>query len=245
MQPEERRKSGMERQIRRQSWMWGGMAALSCASLLAGPLAARAQQPAASQAQSADEVRLENKKVSLQIEDGRLTQAIKLLMESVGANYTLDARLQGAVVTASLTHVPLRTALETLLKASSIPATYRMEDNIYSFELQQQTPDVQAGLPQTGPAKTEEGKEKQITKISLLHIDPADIVPALGGQVFQVNYQNYGILGGNNGTGRQGSGLLGDFSGIGNTFGPWNGGGNTAGPGIGGGAAGTGSGSGR
>jgi hypothetical protein len=115
-------------------------------------------------------------------------------------------------------------------------------------------------LPQTGPAKTEEGKEKQITKISLLHIDPADIVPALGGQVFQVNYQNYGILGGNNGTGRQGSGLLGDFNGIGllgsfgnpgsfggfgNTFGPWNGGGNTAGPGIGGGAAGTGSGSGR
>jgi len=73
-----------------------------------------------------------NKKVTLNLENADLRYALKLLFTSAGANYTLDQAVQGTV-TVSLTDVPFRTALESVLRSTQTtsPLTYRVEDKVY------------------------------------------------------------------------------------------------------------------
>src|SRR3569832_2220911 len=93
--------------------------ALTC-SLFSG-VAVRAQDTA-SQETNKD---LATKKVTLNLENADVRYALKLLFQSVGANYTLDQNVQGAV-TVSLTDVSFRTALETNQRntQTQVPLTY-------------------------------------------------------------------------------------------------------------------------
>ena len=58
---------------------------------------------------------------------------------SAGANYTIEAGVQGTV-TASLTDVSFRTALESVLRTaqSQIPLTYRVENGVYNVGLRRE-----------------------------------------------------------------------------------------------------------
>src|SRR5690349_12713106 len=91
-----------------------GVAALAWMALPMLPLSARAQEPAFTP------TRIEDRRVTVHFDSVRLSGALKILMDSVEANYTIDASLRG-VVTASLKDVPLRVALDKLLEASSVP----------------------------------------------------------------------------------------------------------------------------
>src|SRR5437660_2770883 len=60
------------------------------------------------------------KRVTVKFEDVALTDAVKALMNSVHANYTIDPAFRNVRVTASLTDVPLRVALAVLIKTSGV-----------------------------------------------------------------------------------------------------------------------------
>jgi type II secretory pathway component GspD/PulD (secretin) len=77
------------------------------------------------QAQNEPGSDLATKKVTLNLENADIRYALKLLFQSVGANYQLDQNVQGSV-TVSLTDVAFRTALESIMRstATTRPLTY-------------------------------------------------------------------------------------------------------------------------
>ncbi len=75
---------------------------------------------------------LANKKIDLDLESSNLYYGLKLLFSQVKANFTIDESLKSLTVTAHLSQVPFRVALETLLKSTGTPLTYKVESGIYS-----------------------------------------------------------------------------------------------------------------
>jgi hypothetical protein len=180
-----------------------------------GSLFAIASMAIASPALSQDST---GKRVTLNIENADLRYALKLLFSSAGLNYTLDQAVQGTV-TVSLTEVPFRTALESVLRStqSQIPLTYRMEDNIYIIS--PKAPEIIVG---GGEVPTEPAPEpkKRFVKIQLNFADVYDIVNAFGGTVISsrfgnMNSNNSGFGGGMGNSGFGGMGGMGGMGGFG------------------------------
>jgi hypothetical protein len=175
--------------------------------------------PAAAQRTEARSPGAVTKRVSLKVDAADLRQALKLLFNSVGVSYTLDPAVQGQV-TASLTDVPFRTALESLLRSTSslTKLTYRVEDNVYYV-----VPKVEGGTVD-GPGPQEPDKpaapRRKFARIQLNYANPVEVALALGGGAFQSRTgQSFGVLGaGEGGTSNRGSGW-GLGQGLGSTFG--------------------------
>lgn len=70
-------------------------------------------------------------KFFLDINDGSLYGALKLLFAQAKLNYTLSPALRNYHVTARIRSQGFRTTLEALLKASDHPLTYRVENGMY------------------------------------------------------------------------------------------------------------------
>ncbi len=79
-------------------------------------------------------VDLSTKKVTLSVENAKLSQVLKLLFQNVGANYVLDPAAEGTV-TASLSDVSFKVALESVLKSteSNVKLTYRIDSGVYTI----------------------------------------------------------------------------------------------------------------
>ncbi len=210
-----------------------GAAALICMTLSALPLGARAQEPATAV------TKIEDRRVTVHFDSVRLSGALKILMDSVEANYTINDSLRSGVVTASLKDVPLRIALDKLLEASSVPATYRLEDGIYLFvprasgepvaQSEVSVPDV-APLPAAGQEKS---SEKITAKIFLDFSNPQEVAPALGKSVLQGIFPSFGLTGNPYGNGRPGGQNGSGANGIGTGFGSGLPGGSAPGSGFG------------
>src|SRR5579872_1194924 len=128
------------------------MTAAAAAMLAVGaPLAVHAQDNPNASTQE-----INNKKVTLNLENADIRYALKLLFQSVGANYTLDQNVQGTV-TVSLTDVPFRTALESILRsaASANPLTYRVENGVYNIapKAPEESGPTQVGAPEPEPTE--------------------------------------------------------------------------------------------
>ena len=97
------------------SSIWKLAAAALTVTAIAVPLAPSLAQDAPASAGGGQD--LNAKKVTLNLENADIRYALKLLFQSVGANYTLDQNVQGAV-TVSLADVSFRTALESILRGT-------------------------------------------------------------------------------------------------------------------------------
>lgn len=163
---------------------------------------------------------LTSKRVTLNLEGADLRYALKLLFSSVGVSYILDQTAQG-VVTVSLTDVPFRTALESILRStqSQNPLSYRVEDGIYHIfpkpidDTPRPTPDIDT------PVKPKD----RMVKINLNFADVRDIVQAFGGTMIDTRA---GQMGGGSGSGFGNGfgngtfgGNMGGFGGFGNNSG--------------------------
>lgn len=168
------------------------MAGILLTTLCAFPHVSRAQDPPADQ--KTETKNLADKRVTLKVEEVSLTAAIKMLMKSVGADFMIDPALRDAYVTANLTNIRLGVALDTLMKVSSIPAEYRVEDGVYIFEPRKAPPPP---APET--IRKEEPKanssQPRFEYIKLKNADASHLAWLLGGQPFQVMGQNYGAIG--------------------------------------------------
>jgi len=158
-----------------------------------------------------------NAKIDLDLESTNLYYGLKLLFSQVRANFTIDESLKSLTVTAHLTGVPFRVALETLLKSTSAPLTYKVENGIYSVvpkveEVQNQpVQEPVESLPRLGG-----GYKYGIIRPS--NTSAFDIVSAFGGTLVYVGYDktSYGNggMGGNRSNGMSsGSGSSGFGSG--------------------------------
>lgn len=180
--------------------------------LLAIPIRAVAQGADGSQTAG-----LEKQKVSLDLESSNLYYGLKLLFSQVKCNFTIDESLKGLTVTAHFTDVPFRIALESLLKSTSTPLTYKIENNIYSVSTKLEEP----------PAKEESGisvpvnKGSDVAKIDLVrihNISDLDIVQAFGGTILNIGlFGQGGNSAAQNQRGRQNNG--GFFEGGENMYG--------------------------
>jgi hypothetical protein len=184
---------------------------------------------------------INQKRVTLNLENADIRFALKLLFQSVGANYQLDQAVQGTV-TASLTDVPFRVALESVLRSTSFqyPLTYRVEDNVYYIAPRQEA------APEPGTTPDEPGRETQprsrIVKIQINYADAIDIALALGGSYIESRFSTGstqgGFGGGFGGGGFGGGGFGGGGFGGGGFGGGGFGGGGFGGGGFGGGLGG-------
>ena len=91
---------------KRKDWLLG----LGLATMALSALPAQAQESntaATSAATTTAPNPLDNKKVSLHVEEVTLATAVKTLMTGVGAEFTIDEALNEAYVTAKLTNIRL------------------------------------------------------------------------------------------------------------------------------------------
>ena len=178
--------------------------------LIALPMSAHAQgdRPANADTTSNDQL---NKPINLDVRSANLYYALTLLFEQLKVgNYTLPDGLKQIEVSAKFTNLPLRTALETLLKNSGY--TYKVDLGVYSVvpKLEEKQPEP---LP-IQPTNTEPVvKGKKVYRLSGNEIvyNAVDIVTRLGGRVLP------GPTTGGVGSGLNTSGGLGNgFGGLGN-----------------------------
>jgi hypothetical protein len=175
-----------------------------------------------------------NKKVTLNLENADLRYALKLLFTSAGANYTLDQAVQGTV-TVSLTDVPFRTALESVLRSTQTtsPLTYRVEDKVYIISPKVEQPAEVGGTDNT---ETPPPTKTRFVKIPINFADVYDIADAFGGTVISSRFGQSGGFGGGMGGGFGGMG--GGMGGMGGGMGMGGMGGGMGGGGFGGGGMG-------
>src|SRR5579871_4073635 len=71
-------------------------------------------------------------RIRLSVQNGDLFTVFKALFQKAHVQYTLDPDLHNIYVTANINQ-PFRMALETLLRASGRPLTYKLENEVYSI----------------------------------------------------------------------------------------------------------------
>jgi hypothetical protein len=186
-----------------------------------------AQDPAA--ATNAD------KKISLNFQNAPVQTVLKTLFNSIGANNSIDADVQGPV-NVTMNNVTFDVALRSLLRAANPPLTYDLTDNVYHVRVKRAaapatTPFNNGGAlvtPASTPGKTN-NSDKRLFKLPVDHMDVAaliylnvftdekmvTLVPSYGTEVSNSGGSN-GNSGGNNnggGSGGFGGGSSGGFGG--------------------------------
>jgi len=215
-----------------------GLAALSLTALgfMAMPAGAIAQGAGADTSTN-DQL---NRPINLDVKSGNLFYALTLLFDQLHVgNYTLPEQLKTIEVSAHFTNLPIRTALETLLKNSGY--TYKVDGGVFSVvpKLEERQPEP---LPPDNSNNEPQVKSKKIYRITSNQIlyNAIDIVTRLGGRVLPGSTAQQMIVGGS-GTGGFGSGGGGFGGGLGGFGGGTSGLGSGMG-GLGGGLAGFGGG---
>src|SRR5579872_1154338 len=213
--------------------------ALAGLGMVAMPVCARAQDTGADQATN-DQL---NKPINLDVRSANLYYALTLMFDQLKVgNYTIPEQLKQMEVSAHFTALPLRTALETLLKNSGY--TYKVDGGVYSVVPKAvDTPEAPVDKP-TDVDTTIKGKKIYRLTSNQIIFNSVDIVTRIGGRVLpssvgSQNGQQGGGLGGFGGGGLGGGGLGGGLGG-----GRGGGGGGGVGGGGGGGVGGGGMGGG-
>src|SRR5437588_1102704 len=158
-----------------------------------------------------------NKPINLDVRSANLYYALTLMLDQLKVgNYTIPEPLKQLEVSAHFTNLPLRTALETLLKNSGY--TYRVDGGVYSVVVKPEEK-VETPLDNTKEADaTIKGKKIYRLTSNQIIFNSIDIVTRLGGRVLpastgsQISQQGGG-LGGGLGGGGLGGGLVGGLGG--------------------------------
>jgi type II secretory pathway component GspD/PulD (secretin) len=111
---------------------------------------------------------LEESRVNLDCQNADLYSALKAVFQQVKAQYTLDPSLRNVYITANI-HQPFRNTLETLLRCSGQPLTYKLENDVYSIVPRSED---------TTEAPAPDGANLEASKIKLA-FDNVDLYTAL------------------------------------------------------------------
>lgn len=195
-----------------------GLATLSLTALglLALPGGARAQDTTVPPAADANDPTM--KKVSLDLESTNLYSALKLLFGHINANYFLDPSLKNSEVSVHLHDIPFKTVLDTLVKSTGLPITWKFEDNIYRIVPKETdvVPTEDGTIKETTPDSEKTAKFVIISRDTFA-FDGLSIAEALGGKSFSIlpRIFDYTPFAGSNQSGGGGGG--GSFGGGGSS----------------------------
>lgn len=130
----------------------GSSGALALLWALSGSAASAQAPPAGTlsggSASSSGASQFAEMKVSIDTDGGRLVEVVPQLLKSVGAEYIIDAEVKNALITSHLANVKLQTALDVLVRVSTIPVQVSFEKGVYRFSKKAET--VEAP-PETTP----------------------------------------------------------------------------------------------
>ena len=150
------------------------------AFLLFGSLVLASGAPSARAQSDADraEAALLARRVTAHFDNGDVRAVLKALFNSGHVEYLLDPEVQGRV-SVSITDVPLRIALDAVLKSVDgvPPLTYRFEDGVCHV-LAQSQPAGRKGSEAGGDAQAD---PRVTAKIDLKNVDAAAVASILGG----------------------------------------------------------------
>lgn len=178
---------------------------------------AQGEEPSNADTGSNDQL---NKPINLDVKSANLYYALTLMFDQIKiGNYTLPDALKQVQVSAHFTNLPIRTALETLLKNSGY--TYKVDNGVYSI-----VPKIEESQPAALPTDTTSAepviKGKKIYRITSNQMisNSVDLVSRLGGRVLpepagsRISQSGGGLGGlGGGGLGGLGGGGLGGFGG--------------------------------
>jgi hypothetical protein len=208
------------------------LAALGLAALPSSVMAQESGIPGAETAATD----LLNRPIDLDVKSANLFYALTLLFDQIKvANYTLPDALKRYEVSAHFTKLPIRTALETLLRNSGY--TYKVDGGVYSVVPKLEEPEPQPLPPDpTTNAPLQKGKKVYRLGGGNIIYNAVDIVTRLGGRVLP---GAVGSQAGSTGASALGGGIGNALGGIGGSLGGGLGGfgggyGNSLGGGIGG-----------
>jgi len=180
--------------------------------------ASAGQDPGNGKGQETTQADPTNTKIDLDLESSNLYYGLKLLFSQIKANFTIDESLKSLTVTAHLSQVPFRVALETLLKSTSTPLTYKVENGIYSV-----VPKVEEAPPERQATdQTFEPKGGGGYKYGIIHpanLSATDLVTAFGGNIVNIGYDKNAASYGSGGLGGGSGGGMGSGLGGGSNFG--------------------------
>ncbi|HLK56177.1 MAG TPA: hypothetical protein VKU00_06420, partial [Chthonomonadaceae bacterium] len=114
--------------------------------------------------------------VSVDADNTLLSDALAQIMKSAGADFVVDNALKKATVSVHLTNVRFQAALDTLVKVSSEPVSYKIEDGVYRFIPRVDPPEAPP-TPPAGPSRP----SYKIGKIVVQNSDAQELVDFLTG----------------------------------------------------------------
>lgn len=129
-------------------------------------------------------------KVDLEAESSTLYDALKQIFKQTKFSFTIDESLKSVKVTAHLTQVPFRIALDKLLKSTSLTLSCNQEDGVYVVKIgaDQNAPSVFLDVTNVQRVDHPESSRSTIRLIRVYNLSDLDIVQAFGGTILNLGY---------------------------------------------------------
>ena len=174
--------------------------------------------------------------INLDVKSANLYYALTMLFDQLKVdNYTIPEQLKQMEVSAHFTKLPLRTALETLLKNRNY--TYNVVGGVYNIVPKIDQPDPGPIEPRNNDAGLAQPKTKKIYRLSSSQMisNSVDIVTRLGGRILPGVVGSQAGAAGSSAGGGLGNSFGGGIGGGTGGFGGGQGGFSSGGGGVGGG----------
>ena len=129
----------------------------------------------------------EQRMIALDLEDADLYAAFNSLFKQAKINYALDNSLKGTTIT---THIklPMRQAVETLIKISGLPIMLSVENSVYTIVPKPAEKAPAPDGPATDPISEEDagagGAARRMARIPIRHINSIDFARMMGLNVY-------------------------------------------------------------
>ncbi len=138
-------------------------------------------------------------KITLELRDAPLREALQQLFDSAGLQYQIDNEVRG-FTTLKIREQPLESALKLLLRSGTQPLTYKIENGVYQVSVRR----VQITPPEPPASIAPEETNAKWEFISLTYVDPMALTPFIG-PVLEVDHFRRWKQNQNQGTGNQGN----------------------------------------
>lgn len=147
--------------------------------------------------------------ISLDLKDAPIRSTLEMVFKQGGIkNYVIDNSVSG-FVTMNLTEQPFENALKLVMRANTIPLTYKKENDVWIVE-QRKISQENNAAPEL-PSVVSNQRNEIFEVIRLNHIDPLDLQIVFGPIL---NFNQFSRFRG--GMGMMGGGMQGGMGGFGN-----------------------------
>ncbi len=165
--------------------IYGASLALAACAVIFTSRGAIAQGTGIGQPTSAESL-----KVDLEAESSSIYDALKQIFKQTKLSFTIDESLRSLKVTAHLTQVPFRIALDKLLKSTSVALTCSQEDGVYVVKVStdQSIPSVALDTNNIQHSDHPDSSRSTVRLIRVYNLSDLDIVQAFGGTILNLGY---------------------------------------------------------